>query len=182
MTDKEIVEEYNNGSREKAFNELVKTYSERVYWLIRRFVLSHEDADDLVQEVFLKVWKYLPGFRGESGLFTWIYKIATNEALNFLHRQKIRSALQFESLSAELERRIDDDPYFNGNNAVIMLHKAIATLPEKQKTVFLMRYYEELPYEEISAITGTSVGALKASYHIAYEKIREHLEKNKDWD
>lgn len=182
MTDKEIVEEFHNGSQEKAFNALVKSYSERVYWLIRRFVLSHEDADDLVQEVFLKVWKYFPGFRGESGLFTWIYKIATNEALNFLHRQKIRSVLQFESLSAELERRIDDDPYFDGNNALRMLHKAIATLPEKQKTVFLMRYYDDLPYEEISAITGTSVGALKASYHIAYEKIREHLEKNKDWD
>ncbi|MCR5003714.1 MAG: RNA polymerase sigma factor [Bacteroidales bacterium] len=180
MTDREIVEEYRNGSQEKAFNALVKAYSERIYWHVRRFVCSHEDADDLVQEVFVKVWKYLPGFRGESELFTWIYKIATNEALNFLHKQKIRAALQFESLTTELERKIDDDPYFNGDNALRLLNKAIASLPEKQKTVFLLRYYDEIPYEQISEITGTSVGALKASYHFAYEKVRGFLEKNKD--
>ena len=173
MTDREIIDTWNAGQRERAFNEIVKTYSERLYWHVRRFVCCHEDADDLLQEIFLKTWTALPSFREDAQLFTWLYRIATNETLNFLRRQKVRAALRFQSLDAEMERRIDDDPYFNGSEAERLLTKAIARLPEKQRLVFSLRYYDEMKYEDIAAITGTSVGALKASYHIAYEKLKE---------
>ena len=172
MTDKDIIGLYRNGQSEKAFNEIVAAYSERLYWHVRRFLVSHEDTDDLLQEIFIKVWSALPSFRGDSRLFTWIYRIATNETLNWLHKQKVRSMLRFESLDATLADRIEDDPYFNGDEAQRALFKAIAKLPAKQKTVFTMRYFDELSYEDISEILGTSVGALKASYHFASEKIR----------
>ncbi len=160
---------------EQVFNEIVEQYRERLYWHIRSLVCSHEDADDVLQDTFIKIWKALPSFRGDSELFTWAYRIATNESLNYLHKQKIRSALSFESLRTTLENRIDDDPWFDGDALQRDLAKAIQGLPEKQRVVFQLRYFEELPYEQISEITGTSVGALKASYHIAYEKIKEKL-------
>ncbi len=161
--------------RDKDFNSLVEQYSEQLYWHIRGIVGSHEDADDLLQETFVKVWRALSDFRGESAVSTWLWRIATNEALGFLRKKKVRAALQFQSLDALAERTIDNDPWFNGDEAERKLAKAIAKLPDKQKAVFCMRYYEDLPYEEIAAVTGTSVGALKASYHIAQEKIREEL-------
>ena len=161
--------------QEKVFNEIEKTYSERLYWHVRRFVLSHEDTDDLLQDIFLKIWTALPSFRGEAQLYTWVYRIATNETLNFLRRQKVRAALQFRRLDDVMEERIDADPYFNGSAAERALSKAIARLPEKQRSVFIMRYYEDMSYEEIAAVTGTSVGALKASFHIAQEKVRAEL-------
>ena len=161
--------------QEKVFNEIVKTYSERLYWHVRRFVLSHEDTDDLLQDIFLKIWTALPSFRGEAQLYTWVYRIATNETLNFLRRQKVRAALQFRRIDDVMEERIDTDPYFNGSAAERALSKAIARLPEKQRSVFIMRYYEDMSYEEIAAVTGTSVGALKASFHIAQEKVRAEL-------
>ena len=160
---------------ESVFNRIVKEYSERVYWHVRRFVNSHEDADDLVQDIFLKIWTALPSFRGEAQLFTWIYRIATNETLNFLRKQKVRSALAFQRLDAWTERRIDDDPYFNGDAVQRALLKAVAKLPDKQRQVFILRYFEEMKYEEISQVLGTSVGSLKASYHIAYEKLKAEL-------
>ena len=160
---------------EGIFRELVSQYSERLYWHIRGFVDNHEDADDLVQETFIKVWNALPNFRGDSGYFTWIWRIATNEALGYLRKRRVRAALQFESLDARAERVIDSDPWFNGDAAERELSKAIACLPDKQRSGFLMRYYEDLSYEEISAITGTSVGALKASYFHAQQKIRERI-------
>ena len=163
---------------ERLFNEIVKDYSERVYWHVRRFVNNHEDANDLVQEIFLKIWTALPSFRGDAQLFTWVYRIATNETLNWLRREKVRSALRFTTIDAEMERRIDNDPYFDGDAADRALSKAVAKLPEKQRQVFVMRYYDELPYEEMSTILGTSVGALKASYHIAQEKVRAALGKD----
>ena len=163
---------------ERLFNEIVRDFSERVYWHVRRFVNNHEDADDLVQEIFLKIWTALPSFRGEAQLFTWVYRIATNETLNWLRREKVRSALRFSSIDAEMERRIDSDPFFDGDAADRALSKAVAKLPEKQRQVFIMRYYDELPYEEMSAVLGTSVGALKASYHIAQEKVRAALGKD----
>ena len=163
---------------ERLFNEIVKEYSERVYWHVRRFVNNHEDADDLVQEIFLKIWTALPSFRGDAQLFTWVYRIATNETLNWLRREKVRSALRFTTIDAEMERRIDSDPFFDGDAADRALSKAVAKLPEKQRQVFVMRYYDELPYEEMSTILGTSVGALKASYHIAQEKVRAALGKD----
>lgn len=161
--------------KEKIFNGIVEEYSERLYWHVRRFVHSHEDTDDLLQEIFIKIWKALPSFRGDSELFTWVYRIATNEAINFLRRRKVRAVLNFTSLAKELERKIDEDPWFNGTEAEAALDKAVAALPEKQRAVFIMRYYEELPYARIAEITGTSTGALKASYHIACEKIKAAL-------
>jgi len=165
-------------TQEERFNEIVREFSERVYWHVRRFVNSHEDADDLVQDVFLKVWTALPSFRGEAQTYTWIYRIATNEALNWLRREKVRAALRFSSLDEEMERRIDADPWFNGDAAERNLSKAVARLPERQRQVFILRYYDEMSYEEMAKVLDTSVGSLKASYHIAQEKIREALGKS----
>ena len=176
MTDQEIIALWEAGQQERAFNEIVRNYSERLYWHVRRFVCSHEDTDDLLQEIFIKIWAALPSFRGEAQLFTWLYRIATNETLNYLRKQKVRASLRFQSLDAEMERRIDEDPHFNGTEAQRLLTKAIARLPEKQRIVFSLRYYEEMKYEDIAAITGTSVGALKASYHIAYEKLKAEFQ------
>lgn len=160
---------------EQVFNAIVKDYSERLYWHVRRMVGTHEDADDLLQDIFLKIWTALPSFRGEAQLYTWVWRIATNETLNWLRREKVRAALRFQRVDEELERRIMADPFFNGTAAQRELFKALARLPEKQRQVFVMRWWDELSYEEISAITGTSVGALKASYHIAKEKLQLNL-------
>lgn len=178
MTDKEIIKLKDEGQLEKAFNELVNTYSERLYWHVRRIVEDHQDADDLLQEIFIRVWTALPTFRGDSQIFTWLWRIATNESLNFLRKKKVRAALSFQSITEAEERKIDDDPYFNGGAAENVLRKALAKLPKKQKLVFLMRYYDDMKYEDISEILGTSVGSLKASYHIAYEKIKSLLKEN----
>lgn len=156
---------------EERFNRLVSEYSEKLYWHVRSIVNCHEDADDIIQNVFLKVWRGLTLFRGESGEFTWLWRIATNEALNFLRKEKLRSIFR----DMDEASRISSDPYFNGDEAELKLQTAIASLPAKQRAVFCMRYYEELPYEQIAEITGTSTGALKASYHIAQEKIKEKL-------
>lgn len=177
MTDKEILELYKAGEREKAFGEIVESYSERLYWHVRRFLCSHEDTDDLLQEIFIKIWSSLSSFRGDSSLYTWIYRIATNESLNFLQKQKIRAALRFESMSSKLEEKIDEDNGVDGNEAQKALMKVVQRLPAKQRTVFIMRWFDDLSYEDISEILGTSVGALKASYHFASEKIKTELEK-----
>ncbi|MCR5017442.1 MAG: RNA polymerase sigma factor [Bacteroidales bacterium] len=157
------------------FQRIVKEYSERIWWTARRFVNSQEDADDLTQDIFLKIWTALPSYRGEAQLFTWVYRIAVNEAMDRLRREKVRAALRFASLYAEMERRIDNDPWFDGTPAERALSKAILALPEKQRQVFILRYYDEMPYEEMSQILDTSVGALKASYHIAREKVEAVL-------
>lgn len=175
MTDKEIIYLYNKGQREWAFNLIVKNYSERIYQHIRRFVYSHDDADDLTQEVFIKIWAALPSFRGDAQLFTWIYRIATNEAFNFLRKQKLRTIFSLDSSDSILVRKLEQDAYFNGDKLQTELQKAIIRLPEKQRIVFNLRYFDEMKYEDISEITGTSVGALKASYHHAYNKIKETL-------
>jgi len=177
MTDKEILDLYNSGQRELAFKELVNSYSERLYWHVRRFLCSHEDTDDLLQDIFVKIWSSLSTFRGESQLYTWLYRIATNESLNFLQKQKIRAALQFESMTSKIEERIDEDTLLDGDQLQRDLMKAIQRLPSKQRTVFIMRWFDDLSYEDISEILGTSVGALKASYHFASEKIKAELEK-----
>lgn len=176
MTDKEIISLYRNGQKEKAFSNIVSSYTERLYWHIRRFTCSHGDADDVLQEVFIKAWAALPSFRGDSGLYTWLYRIATNEVLNHLRRQRVKALISFDSASHILEKKIDEDTWFNGNEIQRELHKAIQLLPEKQRIVFCLRYFEEMKYEEISEITNTSVGALKASYHFAYNKIKDYLQ------
>lgn len=178
LSDREILELYRSGAEEKAFNAIVSAYSEKLYWHIRRFTCSHEDTDDILQDVLIKIWSALPSFREEARLFTWIYRIATNETLNFLRRKKFKAAISFEDIRTHMERKIDSDPYFNGNELQRELHKAIQKLPEKQKAVFNMRYFDELRYEEISEILGTSTGSLKASYHHAYTKIKAELEKH----
>ena len=160
---------------EQVFNTIVRDYSERLYWHVRRMTGTHEDADDLLQDIFLKIWTALPSFRGEAQVYTWVWRIATNETLNWLRREKVRAALRFTSVDAEMERRIQADPFFNGTEAQRQLMKAVAKLPEKQRQVFVMRWWDELSYEEMAQITGTSVGALKASYHIAQEKIKLNL-------
>jgi RNA polymerase sigma-70 factor (ECF subfamily) len=175
MTDREIIYLYNKGQREQAFNQIVKNYSERLYLHIRRFVYSHDDANDLTQEVFIKIWAALPSFRGDAQLFTWIYRIATNEALNFLRKQKVRAMISLDSSESVLVRKLEQDIYFNGDKLQTELQKAIIKLPEKQRVVFNLRYFDEMKYEDIAEITGTSTGALKASYHHAYNKIKDTL-------
>ena len=177
MTEREIIRLHQNGRIEEAFNGIVNTYSERLYWHVRRFLCNHEDTNDLLQDIYIKVWTALPTFRGESQVFTWLWRIATNEVLNYLRKQKFKAMVSLDSSMDILRKKIDDDPYFNGNELQRELHKAIQKLPEKQRVVFNMRYFDELKYEEISEITDTSVGALKASYHNAYNKIKEELNK-----
>lgn len=176
MSDREIINLFNEGKKEEAFRLIVDNYSERLYWHVRRFVCCHEDTDDLLQDIFIKIWAALPSFRGDAQLFTWAYRIATNEVLNFLRKQKFRAMISLDSASAILMKRIDEDVHFNGDRLQRELHKAIQKLPEKQRIVFNLRYFDEMKYEDISAITGTSVGALKASYHHAYNKIKENLQ------
>lgn len=138
-------------------------------------VINHEDTDDLVQDTFYKVWKYLDDFREDSKIYTWIYRIATNEALAFIKKQKIKNALIFSNYEKKLENHLADDNFFSGTEIQLKFQKALLILPEKQRVVFNMKYFDELKYDEISEILGTSVGALKASYHIAVKKIEKFL-------
>lgn len=156
----------------EAFNTLMRTYSEPVYWQIRRMVGNHEDANDLLQNCFLKAWSNLHNFRGDAKLSTWLYKIAVNETINFLNKERQRAQIQGDEHDDEiLLSRLTSDEYFDGDALQVTFQKAVMALPEKQRLVFNMRYYNEKKYEEISEILGTSVGALKASYHHAVKKI-----------
>jgi len=167
----------NPESKRKGFQLLVETYSERLYWHVRRFVHFHEDADDLLQDIFIKVWQKLDQFQGKSSLFTWMYRIATNEALGHIRKHKKMRIVGMENENGEsvLTHQLHADPLFDGDEAQRKLQAAIEKLPEKQKTVFLLRYYEEMKYDEISRITDTSVGALKANYHHAVKKIEAYV-------
>lgn len=169
MTDKEILELYDRGERRQAFNIIVRTYGERLYFHIRRMVAIHEDADDCLQNTFIKVWNALETFRGDSSLYTWLYRIATNETVTFLRKKRISGLFS----SVDFADRLSADPTFNGDKLQTALQRAIAKLPPRQRAVFTMRYYDQLPYEQISEILGTSVGALKASYHHADKKVKE---------
>ena len=164
-----------DNNREIPFTGIVKKYQERLYWHIRRMVVVHEDADDVLQNVFIKVWKGLEGFRGESQLSTWLYKIATNETYTFLENRKKRMAHSLDDVENDLANKIKADERFDGNKIEWKLELAIQQLPNKQKTVFMLRYYDEMPYEEMSRVLGTSEGALKASYHHAVKKVEDFL-------
>lgn len=177
MTDSQIIDLYRSGRHEQAFEQIVSSYTERLYWHVRRFVCSHDDTNDLLQDIFIKVWSAMPTFRGECQLYTWLYRIATNIVLNHLRKQRLRAMVSFDSATHILERKIDEDAHFNGDEMQRELHKAIQRLPEKQRLVFCFRYFDEMKYEDISEITDTSVGALKASYHHAYNKVKEDLQK-----
>ena len=177
MNDRKIIAMLEKEEFENAFNAIVDSYSERLYWHIRRFTGSHDDTNDLMQEVFIKIWNALPKFRGDSQVYTWLYRIATNETLNKINKDKSRAALDSQQLEIIAASKIEDDPYFNGTALQRELHKAVRELPEKQRTVFNLRYFDEMKYEDMAKVTGTSIGALKASYHHAYNKIKEKLEK-----
>ncbi|RNI29062.1 RNA polymerase sigma factor [Rufibacter latericius] len=179
MEDKEILEKFQHpDSRNLAFNQLVRKYQQKVYWHVRKMVIDHDDADDLTQEVFVKVWTHLENFRKDSQLYTWIYRIATNECLNFLSAKKKRFFLPIHDVAAELSEKLDSTDALSGDEIQLKLQKALLRLPDKQRLVFNMKYFDEMKYEEISEILGTSVGALKASYHIAVKKIEEYLKKD----
>jgi RNA polymerase sigma factor (sigma-70 family) len=161
-----------------AFRQLVSQYSRPLYSHIRNIVHNHDDADDVLQNTFIKVFANLKNFKGESKLFSWIYRIATNEAVTFVSQRAKKAGLSVEEDSARGVQNLHADEYFEGDELQLKLQKAIATLPEKQQLVFKMKYFEELKYEEISGIVGTSVGALKASYHIAVKKIEGYINNN----
>ena len=168
----------NEKTRDLAFNSLVKRYQERLYWHIRKIVMDHDDADDVLQNTFIKVWRSIDKFRDESTLYTWLYRIATNESLTFINSNKRRSLIPMNDTSEFLMNNLVSDAHFDGDEIQIKLHRAITRLPEKQQLVFKMKYFEELKYEEISAILGTTVGALKASYYHAVKKIEAFLNSN----
>lgn len=159
----------------KAFEVLVNTYKERLYWHIRRIVLNHDDTDDVLQNTFIKVFKNIAGFKGDSKLYSWMYRIATNEALTFLKKKSNKLGISNLELQDKIVSNLQADVYFEGDEIQLKLQKAIATLPEKQKLVFNMKYYQEMKYEEISEILNTSVGGLKASYHLAVKKVETYL-------
>ena len=162
--------------RQKVFPMIVDQYSQSLYWKIRSIVLTHEDTDDVLQNTFLKAWKSLPTFQGKAKLSTWLYRIAINESLDFLRRQK---AATLSSADADLlvANRLMADDYFDGDKSQALLQEAIATLPDVQRTVFTLRYYDEMKYSEMSEILGTSEGSLKASYHIAVQKITDYVKR-----
>ena len=173
LTDEEILLQFKEpASKEKAFRNLLNTYQERLYYHVRRYVHNHEDANDILQNTCIKVWNAIDNFRGESGLFTWLYRIAGNEAITFLNKNKKRNEVDIEQTTANYRSAADT---IDGDEMTLKLERAIAKLPDKQKQVFIMRYYDELPYEKIAEISETSVGALKASYHHAVKKIEELL-------
>ncbi len=175
-SDEELLDLFRNSDNANyAFNLIVRKYQERVYWHVRRMVIDHEDSNDIVQDVFVKAWKGLEKFRADSGLFTWLYRIASNEALTFLNRKKKFLFLPLHDVENMLSQKLESDTYFSGNEIEKKLQKAILTLPEKQRIVFNMRYYDEVKYEQMSQILGTSEGALKASYHHAVKKVEEYL-------
>lgn len=161
---------------EEGFRLLLQTYQERLYWHIRRLVIQHDDANDVLQNVLIKVYRNIHAFQGKAQLYTWLYRIATNETLTFLNKKKRKSAISLEEEVGNLANTLKADEYFDGKEVQIKLQQAIIRLPEKQRLVFSMRYFEGLPYQEIAIILDTSVGGLKASYHHAVKKI-EHFIK-----
>ena len=172
----ELIERLQNPkTQQTAFSELVKAYSEQLYWQIRKIVLSHDDANDVLQNSFIKIWTSIENFRGDSKLSTWLYRIAINESITFLNKQRSQNNISMDDTDTFLLQKLESDEYFDGDEAQMKLQKAILTLPEKQRIVFNMKYFDEMKYEEISEILNTSVGALKASYHHAVKKIEDFL-------
>lgn len=176
VEDAEILKKFQDEkTRNEAFNLLLKKYQQKLYWHIRRMVIDHDDSDDIVQDTFVKIWKNLPGFRNDAQLYTWMYRIATNECITFLNKKKQKNNIPLDDVAYELADTLADSTYFNGDQAQLKLQQAILTLPEKQRLVFNMKYYDDMKYEEMSDVLGTSVGALKASFHLAVKKIESYL-------
>ena len=176
LTEEELVLQLSQQNRRAgAFSSIVRTYQERLYWHIRKMVLVHDDANDVLQNTFMKAWNGLDGFRGESQVSTWLYRIATNETLTFLTNKRMRAHNSIDDVDEVLLQNLKADTFFSGNEIQLKLQKAILTLPEKQRLVFNMKYYDDITYDQMEAILGTSVGALKASYHFAVKKIEKYL-------
>jgi RNA polymerase sigma-70 factor, ECF subfamily len=168
----------DTSTKEVAFRHLISKYKERLYWHIRKIVLNHDDTDDVLQNTFIKIWNGIDSFRAESSLFTWLYRIATNESITFLNNRKRKMMSSLSDGNEYLIANLESDSYFDGDEWQMILQKAIATLPDKQRLVFNMKYFDEIKYEDMSEILGTSVGALKASYHHAAKKIEEYVKTN----
>ena len=176
LDDKELIFQFKNGSnKELPFTQIIKKYQEKLYWHIRRMVVVHEDADDILQNMFIKVWKNLDNFREDSQLYTWLYRIATNETLTFIEQKKKRRSISLDEEDDGYSHKIKADPHFDANKLEWKLQLAIQKLPEKQRVVFTLRYFDEMPYEKMSKILETSEGALKASYHHAVKKIEDFI-------
>ena len=174
--DKELLFLFRNeATKESAYTRIIKKYQEKLYWHIRRMVVEHEDANDVLQNMFVKVWRNLDNFREDSQLYTWLYRIATNESLTFLQQQKKRRSISLNDEDNFLSNKIQADQDFDSNKLEWKLQLAIQKLPEKQRTVFNLRYFTEMPYEEMSRVLETSEGALKASYHHAVKKIEDYI-------
>ena len=178
LSDEEIVAQVKSGQNtNKAFRALIEKYQERLYWHIRRMIIDHDDTDDILQNVFVKTWKGLPNFREDSNLYTWLYRIATNESITFINKKKKENNISIDDESYQLHAG-KADYLMDCDEIQEKLEKALLTLPEKQRAVFHMKYYEDMKYTQISEVVGTSVGALKASYHIAVKKIENYLIEN----
>jgi len=167
----------NSATQEAGFKTLIKEYQQPLYWHIRKIVFDHEDADDVLQNTYIKIFKNIKNFRGESKLFSWMYRIATNEALTFIKQKSRKLGLSLNEFNEKQVNQLEADVYFEGDAIALKLQLAVANLPEKQRLIFNLKYYEELKYEEISEILETSVGGLKASYHHAVKKIKNELEQ-----
>ncbi len=178
LDDKELLEMFKTGNPDYAFNLIMRKYQQNIYWHVRRILIDHEDSNDVVQNVFLKVWNNLKNFRGDSKMYTWLYRIATNESLSFLKKKQKRFFVPLVDVEAYLSDKLESDSYFKGDEIQKKLQKAILKLPEKQRIIFNLRYFDEMKYEDMSEILNTSTGALKASYHIAVKKIEEFLVGN----
>ena len=178
LSDREILDQFSNPeTRNYAFNLLVRQYQNRLYWHIRKMVIDHDDTDDILQNVFIKAFNGLSNFREDSRIFTWLYRIATNECITFLNSKKKRFFIPMVDVENQLSQNLENDSYFNGDRIQMRLQQAILTLPEKQRLVFNMKYFEDMKYDDMSEILGTSVGALKASYHHAVKKIEEFMKR-----
>lgn len=179
FNEEEILEQLRDpDTQRQGFAHLVNEYSERLYWQIRKMVYSHDDANDILQDVFIKAWLNIEKFRGDAKLSTWLYKIAINESITFINRSKAKLNLSIDDADSFLLNKLEGDEYFDGDEAQLLLQKAIVTLPEKQRLVFQMKYFNEMKYDEMSDILGTSVGALKASYHHAVKKVERFLKES----
>jgi len=178
-TDTDIINLYKDEStRNKSLELLIDKYQQKLYWHIRKIVIDHDDSDDVLQNTYIKIWKGLANFKEESALYTWMYRIATNESITFLNQKSKRNTTSLHPIEYQLSKSLESDNYFKGDEIQLKLQQAILTLPEKQRIVFNMRYYDETPYEKMSEILETSVGALKASYHLAAKKVEEFLTKD----
>ncbi len=176
LDDKELLLQFADpATKERSFTLILKKYQEKLYWHIRRMVVNHDDANDVLQNMFIKVWKALENFREDSQLYTWLYRIATNECLTFLAKEKKRSAVSFSDVETGLSNKLEAEQHFDANKLEWKLQAAIQQLPEKQRVVFNLRYYDEMPYEKMSRVLETSEGALKASYHHAVKKIENFI-------